>query len=227
MGCQIISVEVFMIFLRKYRTINKYKKYREIGKVLNHKIIDRFVDKESILQSGKFLGLVKRDTLITDNKSEIIALIDFSINEYQINGKKAVKLYKEKVLLENDIEGEILDALIKSYTSLFKIADIKQRDNKLFLADLFNKDSDPIEIIDIGFSQTAPTGLLIFLRIVPFADFNITGGFGFAFNGDLEENLLREYKHFIKRVKYSSESIKRYVAFFKLHRRCGIETAFR
>jgi len=216
-----------MIFLRKYRTINKYKKYREIGKVLNHKIIDRFVDKEIILQSGKLLGLVKRDTLITDDESDITALMDFTINEYQINGKKMVQLYKEKVLIENNIEEEILDALIKSYTSLFKIADINHKDNKLFFDDLLNTNSDPIELIDIGFSQTASPGLLIFLRLVPFADFNITGGYGFPFNGDLEEYLLREYKHFVKRIKYSSESIKRYIAFFKMYRRCGIELGFR
>jgi hypothetical protein len=216
-----------MIFLKKYRTISKYTKYREIGKILNHKIIDRFVDKEIILQSGKLLGLVKRDTLITDDESDITALMDFTINEYQISGKKAVQLYKEKVLIENDIEEEILESLIKSYTSLFKIAYIKQKDNKLILDDLLSTNSNPIELIDIGFSQTAPPGLLIFLRLVPFAYFNITGGFGFPFNGDLEEYLLREYKYFVKRVKSSSESIKRYVAFFKLYGRCGIETEFR
>lgn len=211
------KIEISMIFLSKYRTINKYKNYREIGKILNHKIIDRFVDKEIILQSGKFLGLIKGDTLITDDESDISALMDFAINEYRINGKKAVQLFKDKVMLENDIEGEILDALLKSYTSLFKIVDIKQKDNKLILIDILNKNDDPIEIIDIGFSQTAPNGLLIFIRIVSFVDFNITGGFGFAFNGDLEEYLLREYKHFVKRLKTSSESMKRYVAFFKLY----------
>lgn len=216
-----------MIFLIKYRTINKYKQYREIGKVLNHKIMDRFVDKEIILQSGKLLGLVKRDTLITDDESDITALMDFAINEYQINGKKAVQLYKDRVMLQNDIEGELLDALVKSYTSLFKIADIKQKDNKLILIDILNKNDDHIEIIDIGFSQTAPTGLLIFIRIVKFADFNLSGGFGFVFNGDLEQYLLREYNNFFKRLKTSSESIKRYVAFFNLYGRCGIELQYR
>jgi len=94
-----------MIFLSKYRSISKYRKYREIGKALNHKIIDRFIDKEIILQSGKLLYLIKRDTLITDDESEITALMDFSINEYQINGKKAVQLYKDKVMVVGDRLG--------------------------------------------------------------------------------------------------------------------------
>jgi hypothetical protein len=217
-----------MFFKVKYN-INKYKKYREVGKILNHKIIDRFIGRDIILLSGKYLGLVslvKKNTLIFDNESETAALMDFAINEYQTNGINAVQLYKDKVILKNDIEVEILDALVKSYTSLFKITNIKRNETKLILSDVLNKNNEQIEIIDIGFSQTARAGLLIFLRIVPFADFNITGGYGFPFNGDLEEYLLKEYKHLVKQIKSSSESIKRFVSFFKLYRRHGIKTGF-
>lgn len=219
-----------MFFLTKPNILSKYKKYREVGKALNHKIIDRYVDRQTYLISGKYLGvvsLVKRDTIVFDSESESAALMDFAINEYQINGKKAVELYKETVLLETNIEGEILDGLLKSYTSLFKIADINKKENKLILIDLINKSIDPIQIIDIGFSQTAIPGFLLFLRIVPFAEFNISGGIAFAFHNDLEEYLLKEYKHIAKRIKSSNESIKKYVAFFKLNRRYGIETEFK
>jgi hypothetical protein len=218
-----------MFFLTKHKTLSKYKKYRDVGKVLNHKIIDRFVGRDIILLSGKYLGLVslvKQNALIFDNESETAALMDFAINEYQINGNNAVHLYRDKVVLENNIERKILDALLKSYTSLFKITNIKRQLNTLILTDLLNINCEPIEIIDIGFSQTAVAGFLMFLRIVPFPDFNITGGFGFAFKDDLEEYLIKEYKHLAKRVKSSSESIKRYVVFFKLYRRHGLETGF-
>jgi len=219
-----------MFFLTKQSTLSKYKKYREVGKALNHKIIDRYVDRQTYLRSGKYLGvvsLVKRDTIVLDSESESAALMDFGINEYQINGKKPVELYKETVLLENNIEGEILDGLLKSYTSLFTIADINKKENKLTLNDLLNKSIDPIQIIDIGFSQTAIPGFLLFLRIVPLVEFNISGGIAFVFHNDLEENLLKEYKQIAKRVKSSNESIKKYVAFFKLNRRYGIETEFK
>lgn len=219
-----------MFFLTKYNTLSKYKNYREVGKALNHKIIDRFVDRDIILLSGKYLGLVslvKKNALIFDNESETAALMDFAINECKINGNSAVQLYKDKGIFENQIEGDILDALLKSYTSLFKITNIKSQNNTLRLTDLLNINCEPIEIIDIGFSQTAVTGLLIFIRIVPFTDFNMSGGLGFAFNNDLEEYLIKEYKHVAKRVKSSSESLKRYVAFFKLYRRYGLEIDFR
>jgi hypothetical protein len=218
-----------MLFFNRNRTITKYQEYRETGKALNHKIIDRFVDRVIMLSSGKYLGLVghgKRKTLIFDNESESAGLMDFCINEYNIDGKNAAQLYKENEQLD-DIEAEILDALVKSYTSLFKVIDVKEEDNKLILVDLLNKNCNPIEIIDIGLSLTAPVGLLIFLRLVPLADFNISGGFGFGFNGDLEDFLLKEYKLRANNVKSSSESLKRYVAFFKLNRRYGIEAEYR
>jgi hypothetical protein len=221
-----MQIEVAMFFLRKRKILSKYKKYREAGKVLNHKIIDRFIDRQIFLTCGKYLGVVKRDTLIFDNESETAALMDFAINEYQLNGKNAVELYKDKVRLENDIEKEILDSLLKSYTSFFKIINVKRNENKLILSDLLNESIDQVEIIDIGFSQTAVPGFLIFLRIVPFADFNINGGFGFIFNGDLEEYLLKESKFIAKGVKSTNEAIKRYVAFFKLHKRHGNEIIF-
>jgi hypothetical protein len=219
-------IEVAMFFLKKYRITSKYKKYREAGKELNHKIIDRFIDRNIMLKSGKYLGLVKRDALIFNSKLESTALMDFAINEFEINGKNAIQLYKEKVMLENDIEGAILDALLKSYTTLCKITDIKRKRNKLILTDLLNINCEPIEIIDIGFSQSAPIGLLMFLRVVPFDDFKMTGGIGFIFYDDLEELLIKEYMYLSKFVKSSNESIKRYVAFFKLYRRHGIGTGF-
>ena len=127
------KIEVSMIFFNKNITIAKYEKYREVGKALNQKIINRFVDRVIMLSSGKYLGLVgigKRNTLIFDNESETAALMDFAINEYNIDGKNAAQLYKENELFD-DIEAEILGAMAKSYTSLFKITDIKDDDNKL------------------------------------------------------------------------------------------------
>jgi len=219
-----------MFFLTKHNTLSKYKNYREVGKALNHKIIDRFVDRDIILLSGKYLGLVslvKKNALIFNNESETAALMDFAINEYKINGNSAVQLYKDKGMFENQIEVDILDALLKSYTSLFKITNIISQKNTLILTDLLNINCEPIEIIDIGLSQTAVTGFLIFLRIVPFSDFNISGGLGFAFNNDMEEYLIKKYKNLAKLAKSSSESLKRYVAFFKLYKRYGLEIDFR
>jgi hypothetical protein len=208
-----------MFFFTKNKILKKYKSYRKVGKILNIKIIDRYVGREIILLSGKYLFLVKKDALMFDNESETITLMDFAINECHINGKNAVKLYKEKVMVDNDIETEILAGLINSYTSLFKITNVNISEKKLILADILNNNDDKIEIIDIGFSQTAAPGLLVFMRMVKIVDFNITSCISFPFNEESEEILLKEYKQISKRIKSSDESIKRYVAFFKLYKR--------
>jgi len=214
-----------MFFLTKHKILKKYKEYRETGKILNQKIIDRYVDREILSLSGKYLGLIKKGVCIFNDESDTVSLMDFAINECRINGKKAVELYNEKVRIDNAIEAEILNGLIKSFTSLFKIVTIKRGEKKLILDDVLNN-IDPIELIDIGFSQTAIPGALIFLRIIPFADINISGGIGFLFHGISEEILLKEYRQIAKRVKSSEESLKRYVAFFKLYKRYGLQIGF-
>jgi hypothetical protein len=146
-----------MFFFTKNKTVKKYKNYRAVGKELNDKIIERYMSREIVLLSGKYLGIVRKDNLIFDNESESVALMDFIINECRINSKTTVELYKEKVKVDKDIETEILDGLINSYTSLFKITHVNRSEKKLILADVLKNSDNPIEIIDIGFSQTAST----------------------------------------------------------------------
>jgi hypothetical protein len=215
-----------VFFLKKRKIIRTYDQYREIGKELNSKIFDRYVDRNVFLKCGKLLGLVKRDTFIIDEELDTIALMDFSLNEYQINGKSAVELYKENVLLDNTIEENTINALIRSYTSIFEIIDVKRHKYSIVLNDILNSGSDPIELIDKGFSLTASVGLNLFLRVIPLDEFNMNGGFGFAFQGDLREYLLKEYKYLVKQIKSSSESLKRFIVFFKLNKQHGIEIRF-
>jgi hypothetical protein len=138
-----------MFFFTRNKTLKKYKSYREVGKILNDKIIERYMSREIVLLSGKYLGIVKKDNLIFDNESESVALMDFIINECRINGKTVVELYKEKVRVDDDIEVDILDGLISSYTSLFKIINVNRNEKKLILADVLKNNDTPIEIIDM------------------------------------------------------------------------------
>lgn len=151
--------------------------------------------------------------------------MDFFLNEYQVGTKNYVEIYKEKVGGQNEIEKEILDALLSSYTSLFKILSTSQAENTLLLNDILNNKSD-IKLTDINFSKTATPGFLLFTRLVPFKDFNATSGVSFAFPGDLEEKILRKYKKLREKVKSDSHSIKRYVSFFKLSRTEGLEVGY-
>ena len=205
--------------------IEKYKTYRKTGMKLNHKIMNTCLDRDVLMRSARLLGIARGNTLIFDSEDETSVLMDFALNEYRVNNKNTIEIYRERIGWQNEIEKDILDALLSSYTSLFKITSISEAENTLFLNDILNK-KDNIKLIDIAFSKTAIPGLLLFIRLVPFKDFNMTSGISFVFPGDLEKYLLRRYRKLSKKVKTDSESIKRFISFFRLSKTDGIEVRY-
>lgn len=205
--------------------IDKYKEYRKISKELNNKIMDTCLDPDVFKKSARLLGAVRGDALILDNEDELNILMDFALREYKINKQTTVEIYREKIGWENEIEKEILDAFISSYTSLFKITSISRAEKSLILQDILNK-KDNIKIIDRALSKSAIPGFLVFIRIVPFKDFNMSAGILFAFYGELEKDILKKYKMLSKKVRSDNESIKRFVSFYKLSKTDGIEVRY-
>jgi len=205
--------------------IEKYKEYRKISKELNHKIMDKCLDPDVFKKSARLLGAARGDILVLDNEDEMSILMDFALREYRVNKQTTVEIYQKKIGGENEIEKEILDAFISSYTSLFKIISISKAEKSLILEDMLNK-KDDIKIIDRSLSKSAELGVLVFIRIVPVKDFNMSAGIMFAFYGELEKALLKKYKTLSKKVKSDSESVKRFAAFYKLSKTDGIEVRY-
>lgn len=199
--------------------IEKYKKIREVGMPLNHKMIESCLSKEILFNSAKLLGIVQRDELIFENEEEMSVLMDFTLHEYKVNNKNAVQVYREKIGGQNEIENEILASLLSSYTSLFKVFGISE--NILLLRDILKKEDKLIKLIDISFSKTATPGMLLFTRAVPFNDFYRTSGISFAFRSDMEKYIIRRYGKISKKIKTGSDSMKRYISFFQLNSECG------
>jgi hypothetical protein len=83
-----------------------------------------------------------------------------------------------------------------------------------------------IGLTDITLSDTSTTGTLLFLRLVSFADFNMTSGLTFAFPAGYEEYLLRKYRNLSRKVKSDSEAVRRFVSFFNLSRTDGFEMEY-
>jgi hypothetical protein len=80
--------------------------------------------------------------------------------------------------------------------------------------------------MDIALSETATLGMLLFIRLVSFADFNMTSGISFIFPGHLEGYLLRKQRKLGRKVQSDSESIRRFVSFFQLSKTDGIEVRY-
>ena len=201
--------------------IEKYKEYRKVSKELNNKIMEKCLDPDVFKKSARLLGATEGEVLVLDNEDEMSVLMDFALREYKVNKQTTVEIYREKIGGENEIEKEILDAFVLSYVSLFKIISISKTEKSLILEDILNQ-KDNIKIIDRALSKSAAPGMLVFIRIVPFKDFNMSAGILFAFYGELEKDILKKYKTLTKKVKSDSESVKRFVAFYKLSKTDGI-----
>ena len=206
--------------------VKKYIKYRKIGMKLNHKIMDKCLDRDTLNKSAKLLDIVKGGTFVFDSEDESSVLMDFALNDYRFVNKNIVERYQDKYGYKNEMEKEILDAKSVSYTSLFKINSVSRTENTLVLSDLLNK-IDDIKLTDIAFSSNIGLeGCLLFTRLVQFKDFNMTSGVSFVFPPHIEKSIIEKYKMKSNNVKSSNEAIKRFVSFYKLHKRYGIETRY-
>jgi len=206
--------------------VEKYKKYRKVGMNLNKKIIETNLNHDIIMEAARLLGIARgENVLMFETEDESSVLMDFVLNDYRVNNQSIIAVYRDKMGWENEIEKEILEALLSAYTSLFRITSISKGEKMLILEDVINR-KEGIELIDIYLSKYSVPGLLLFTRIVPLKDFNMTSGAPFAFPGTLEKYLLRKYKTLGKKVKSSRESVKRFVAFHKLSKTKGIETMY-
>lgn len=202
--------------------INEYKQYRKIGKDFTQRILEKFTDEQSLLGVGKLMGIVQGKTFVFDLEEEVSCLMDFSLFEYKVKGKSILQRYKEENPDLNEKEAKLLEAQLLAYTSLFKIIETEPRLGSITLADLLNDDQE-IKVLNINLSRTARAGLLIFTRIIPFPDFNMSSGIYFAFPENSERALLKRYKIMRNKVKSNSESAQRFIAFFKLNRKEGLE----
>ena len=122
------------------------------------------------------------------------------------------------------MENEILASLLSAYNSLFEVVAVSG--NIIILKDLLIEEDRFITLLDIGFSLTCTPGMLIFIRVVPFKDFNMTSGVSFVFRGSLKKYIIKRYRRISKKIKSDRDSVKRFIAFFKLYRECDEEVRY-
>ena len=203
--------------------LEKYKKYRRRSMKLNTDMIEKCITRNILEKASRYLGILKGNTLIFEYEDEVNVLMDFALHEIKINGKNVIEIYMEKYGFKDEIEKEIINAHLFSYTSLFEVADIFENEGIILLKDLLNKEKK-LKLMDIGFSKTASKGLLIFIRILPFEEFNTTSGISFVFENRLKNRLINEYKTFNKPAE--SESMRCFICFHQLYRQYGIDVYY-
>jgi len=204
--------------------VDRYRMYREANRKLNVKVMKACLERDAFMSAANLLSIAEGNAVFFDSMDETDVIMDFALNDYKVDGKNAVQIYRERYG-GNELELDILDALLSSYTSLFKITSVSRREKLVFFNDIINKRCH-IGLMDIALSRTATVGMLLFFRLLSFSDFNMASGVSFAFPGELESYLLRKYKKLRKKVESDSEAIKRFVSFFWLSKTDGLEMKY-
>lgn len=207
--------------------LERYRRYREVGRELNTKILSECTDHEVILESAQLLGIERDgDAILYDVEPHMTVHYEFLLHEYRQNGQTAVETYYDQGRWETETERTILEALLEAETSLFEITAIDDTDKHLIVTDLLNDDDDEFRMIDVNLSETAEPGVLLFSRLVPYDGFNMTSGISFPFPADEADRLLREYEQRTDHIDSQPESVQRFVAFFDLYRDYGIHIQY-
>lgn len=197
-----------------------YQDYRKCGQGLNSKLV-KTLERDRLMASAKVLGLLQNNTLVFDDEEQSNVLMDFAIHEPLKGGPSTLELYQRSHQPENEMESFLLNAMSKARASLYEVIDVHPEKNTLVYRDLLNPDADDLVMTDIHFSQSVHVGTVVFSRIIPCPEFNMSSGVAFPFDGGLKKYLLRRHKTIMKKVSSDVESVRRYAAFFKLFRSEG------
>jgi len=209
-----------MVWLFGSSPLKEYKRYRKAGLELNHKIIDACVDGKVLGKAVPMLGLGKKGLLVLDDEDELSVLMDFSLYEIRKGGKNLVMRYAEEIGGENEIERELLEAMTKAKTGLFKVRQILRDKSQIVLEDLIRQE-EPTTLTDINFSKTLMNNVILFFRPIRLAHFTMTSGIAFVFPPELEQGLVRSWKKLERK-----SSAERYAWFFRKSKKQGFKTKY-
>jgi hypothetical protein len=170
-----------------------YVKYRqEEVKFIGDKIIPQ-IKGEEIEEAARLLNIgLEGKKLMPDNPMEFDYIMDFIIYELRVDGKNLVERFADIYRPESDMEAAVLNAMLNQYSSLYRVVNISREKRMLFYKDIFNNVRNT-RLIDLTFSNTAEPGLLVYTRILPLPELNMTSGTSFVFPEDSENKLLSAY----------------------------------
>jgi len=204
--------------------INEYLKIRETGKNLAYKILNFDKDgKNAMLYAGTLLDFWNGKAMVFDKEEETDVLMDFLIYEKNKHGQKLIDQFYDSDFELTDLEEEIAEGQVNYHCSLFEIVKIDKSNSTLILKDLLNNDMADFILMDMGLSQTGKTGLLIYTRLIPIREMNMTSGVSFGFESRFKERILNDIS--LERLKKHRklDSTELYILMHKKSKQYGID----
>lgn len=153
--------------------LQRYKLFRSVGIKLNGTLVKE-LPKAAIAESGKKLGILKRNTLLLETEDELSVLMDYCIYHYRRNGVNTVSRYLTLFPpAEDSLEMELLQAMRQAHYSLFQVK-AANAGKGLMLWDMM-RDND-IFLLDLNLSRTVQPGYLIAGHVLPMEGYYMSSG---------------------------------------------------
>jgi len=205
----------------KSAAVKEYQRYRKVGKTLNQKIIEAFVDSDVIDYAARMLHLGRNRQLFLDSEDDLDVLMDFALYEIAHQGLNIVQRYQAAPGGQNQVERTLLAAMVRAQTSLFRVESSAPQRGTVSLRSLVGAERT-ITLTDINFSQTMIPGLVVFLRPIELPECTMTSGIAFVFAPALAPALAQKWE----RQWARQNTAERYAEIFKLSKRKGYEVMF-
>lgn|GEM_PF-2601900 len=207
--------------------VEQYKEYRQAQVKLHTKILNDCVHEAEYKQAAHILGILNaQKRVVIECDADRDALYDFNIYEKIRSGTNTLSQFAENYSVENEIESELLSAMLQSNTSLYEVIDIDKNERTLMLKDILSGSNKTFKLLDLSLSNSTKINSLIYTRPIHLKGFSITSGLGFIFSANHKDYILNRSRKMLKKIKSGDTSIDNFIAFFHLNRLDGLPTMF-
>ena len=207
--------------------VKDYGRDREAGMRLNSKLMSsKMFSKEVLNKAVTMLG-VRGSSGVSMYKSqmEMDAAMDFALCDIRAGGGRApVEAYMEEVGPDGELERILLEARIKSRTSLFRAESADAAAGTVGLSDLL-VEGQRATIHDMGLSISVSPALALFMRLFTYPKFSTTSGIAFVFPWDRAPAMVRKYMR-MREKPGRRGPVSRYALFFRMQRRYSMPTSY-
>jgi hypothetical protein len=151
----------------------RYQHLRKVGLALNNRLVET-LPKSVLDEGGKNLGILKKNVLTLETEDEIAVLADHCLHDVRRQGVNAIERYlAESPPAPNSDEMALLRAKRDARFSLFAV-EATEPGVGVHVRDLLRDET--LFLMDVGFSRTAPVGMILASRIMGVEGMYMTTG---------------------------------------------------
>lgn len=191
--------------------LDTYRTYQDHLIRLQQAAVNYGLDHRPELErTARKLGMLGMDgSLIFDDEEDMPIFMDALIYETMKHQQTTVSTFLKTYIPSNDIDRQLIEGMLKARFGLYRVLWTMPERAEIRLQSLIGEAVD-ITLINIHFSESAKSGLIVALRMLPLPEFSICSSVFFPFSAGKELRLQREW--------HKKKDIDRYAHMYKLSR---------